>query len=99
MKIASFNCAPQLSCHKFLIALILPKYSEHNRLNHLSYVLGAYEIVVKPVPGVIKYFSCSPQFSMKFFLLINVKTPTTVGILTFMNRKNAILGLSESEKC
>ena len=35
---------------------------------------------------------------MKFFLLINVKMPTTVGILTFMSRKNSILGLSESEK-
>ena len=37
---------------------------------------------------------------MKFFLLINVKMPTItiVGILTFMNRKNSILGLSEPEK-
>ena len=29
---------------------------------------------------------------MKFFLLINVKMPTIVGILTFMNGKNNILG-------
>ena len=29
------------------------------------------------------------------FLLINVKMPTIVGILTFMSRKNSILGLSE----
>ena len=39
---------------------------------------------------------------MKFFLLINVKMPTIVGILTFMNRQNDILdiyvGLSEPEK-
>ena len=35
---------------------------------------------------------------MKFFLLINVKMPTIVGILTFMSRKNSILGLPESEK-
>ena len=34
---------------------------------------------------------------LKFFLLINVKMPTIVGILTFMSRKNRILGLSESE--
>ena len=33
------------------------------------------------------------QLSMKFFLLINVKMPTIVGILTFMSRKNSILGL------
>ena len=35
---------------------------------------------------------------MKFFLLINVKMPTIVGILTFMSRKNSIFGLSESGK-
>ena len=32
---------------------------------------------------------------MKFFLLINVKMPPIVGILTFMRMKNSILGLSE----
>ena len=31
------------------------------------------------------------------FLFINVKMPTIVGILTFMSRKNSILGLSEPE--
>ena len=48
---------------------------------------------------VIKLFSCSTELSMKFFLLINVKMPTIVGILTFMSRKNSILSLSEPEKC
>ena len=38
------------------------------------------------------------QLSMKFSLLINVKIPTINGILTFMSRKNSILGLYESEK-
>ena len=52
----------------------------------------------KPGPEVIKLFSCSTQLSTKFFPLINVKMPTTVGILTFMSRKNSILGLSEPEK-
>ena len=49
-------------------------------------------------PEVIKLFSCSTQLSMKFFLLINVKMPTIVGILTFISRENSILGSSESEK-
>ena len=49
-------------------------------------------------PEVIKLFSCSAQLSMKFFLLINVKMPTIFGSLTFMSRKNSILGLSESGK-
>ena len=34
----------------------------------------------------------------EFFLLINVKMPTIVGILTFMSRKNSIQGLHEPEK-
>ena len=33
--------------------------------------------------------------SMKCFLLINVKMPTIVGIVTFMSRINRILGSSE----
>ena len=32
------------------------------------------------------YYSCSTQLSMKFIVLINVKTPTIVGFLTFMSR-------------
>ena len=46
-------------------------------------------------PKVLKH---SAQLSMKFFLLINVKMSLIVGILTFMSRKNSILGLSEPEK-
>ena len=43
-------------------------------------------------PGfeVIKLFSCSTQLSMKFSLLINVKMPTVVGILTFMRGKYSL---------
>ena len=36
-------------------------------------------------PYVIKLFSCSTQQSMEFILLINVKMPTSVGILTFIS--------------
>ena len=35
---------------------------------------------------------------MNFFLHINVKMPTIVGILTFMSGKNSIIGLSEPEQ-
>ena len=36
--------------------------------------------------------------STKFFLLINVKMPTTVvGILTFLSRRNSVIGLAEPE--
>ena len=46
---------------------------------------------MKSGPEVIKLFLCSTQLSMKFFLLINVKMPTIVGILIFMSGKNSIL--------
>ena len=41
---------------------------------------------------VIKlFFSCSIQLSMKFSLLINMKTPTIVGIFIFISRENFML--------
>ena len=45
-------------------------------------------LLAAPGPEVIKLFSCSAQVSLKFILLINVKMPTIVGILTFMSRIN-----------
>ena len=38
-----------------------------------------------------KHFSGSDKPRMLFFLLINVKMPTLVGILTFMSKKNFML--------
>ena len=48
-----------------------------------------------PGTEVIKLFSCSAQLSMKFSMLINIKMPTIVGILTSMRGENNILGLTE----
>ena len=53
----------------------------------------AYENIFKPVsfypgPEVIKLLSRSAQLRLKFILLINVKTPTVVGVLTFISRIN-----------
>ena len=45
-------------------------------------------IVVFLGPEVMKLFSCSTQLSTKFILLINVKMPTIVGILTFISMIN-----------
>ena len=44
--------------------------------------------ITHPGPEVIKLFSCSNQLSTKFILLINVKMPTIVGILTFISMIN-----------
>ena len=46
-------------------------------------------------PEVIKLFSCSAQLRLKFILLINVKMPTIVGILTFISRINCKLWSSK----
>ena len=51
-------------------------------------------ITSQPGPEVIELFSYSTQLSTKFILFINVKMPTTVGILTFIsmiNTKSEIL--------
>ena len=54
--------------------------------------------VGKPWPEVIKLFSYSTQLSMKFFLLINIKMPTIVGILIFISRKNFMLNSALQKK-
>ena len=46
-------------------------------------------------PEVIQLFSCSTQLSTRLILLINVKMPTIIGILTFISMINAT---SESKK-
>ena len=38
-----------------------------------------------PGPEVIQFLPCSTQLSTEFILLINVKMPTIVGILTFIS--------------
>ena len=59
----------------------------------LSYLILCFKTTSGP--EVIKLFSVSTQLSMKLFLLINVKMPPIVGILTCMSEKNNILGLTE----
>ena len=54
---------------------------------HKPYKISIWE----PRPGaqVIKIFSCSTRLSMKFILLIIfLKMPTIIGILTFISRIN-----------
>ena len=45
-------------------------------------------VLASPGPEVIKLFSCSTPLSTKFILLISVKMPTIVGILTFISMIN-----------
>ena len=71
--------------HRYKSIYILnPKFQASSHL-----LSGLHSSVcVRSRPEVIKLFSCSTQVIMKFILLINVKMPTTVGILTFISRIN-----------
>ena len=71
--------------------------SRHDKTNQVA--CAPSEEYAQPGPEVIKKITCSTQLSMKFFLLINVKMPTSVGISTFMSTKNSILLSSDPEKC
>ena len=59
--------------------------------------LAEHEILNAHKYKNIKKFSIFQDHISLFFLLINVEMPTTVGILTFMNRKKFMLSLVEHE--
>ena len=48
------------------------------------------DAALTPGPEVMKLFLCFTQLSIKFIMLINVKMPTIVGILTFISMINTI---------
>ena len=54
-----------------------------------QYCRSVEQFVPRSGPEVIKLFSYSTHLSTKFILLINVKMPTIVGILTFVSMINA----------
>ena len=59
--------------------------------------MGLHQERTNPWPQGYNLFSCSAQLRLKFILLINVKMPTIVGILTFMSRINYRLWRSKPE--
>ena len=56
----------------------------------LGVKMARYQVVIFRTAGleVIKCFLCSAQLRLKFILLINVKMPTIVGMLTFISGIN-----------
>ena len=72
----------------FLSQSCLPKCSNAQLL--VKYEKQLPDAALTPGPEVIKLFSCSTQLSIKFIMLINVKMPTIVGILTFISMINTI---------
>ena len=76
-------------CEHFFVPL--NKMGKRAKTNHTSVPYKALyqKCLNSSGPEVKKLFSCSTQLSTKFILLINVKMPTIVGILTFISVINA----------
>ena len=84
------------------------RYGDTLNCNQISYTsnpdtfqTNGFVLIIRLLssgPKVIKFFSCSTQLSMKFFLLINVKMPTIVGIFTFMSGKIAFYAYLSQQK-
>ena len=60
------------------------RVSLSNKSDDLLYLITVL-CVKRAGPDVIKLISCSTQLSMKMIMLMNVKMPTTVGILTLIS--------------
>ena len=64
----------------------------------LSPLMMTFEFQGHQAPEVIKLFSCSTKLSIIFIIHINVKMPTSVGILTFICNDKYNIGEFESKK-
>ena len=78
-----------------MIRVLVSSYTVY--IKEITYTICTNSEDSFQAPRLLKKSLCSTQLSMKFFLLINIKIKI-VGILTFMSRKNSLIGLSEPEK-
>ena len=88
IKLVNVSCTKQ--------DFIFLRWSEYQTCQEKTCFI-AYANTICPGSEVIKLFSCSPQMSMKFILLINVKMPTILPIFIFMSSLNFILRRAEHE--
>ena len=59
-----------------------------NKLGSLNTCKNNTRALTTLGPDVIKLFSCSTQLSTKFILLINVKMPTILTVISMINKYN-----------
>ena len=71
-----------------LVFLYHKELLSKERIRTLQELILSFER--SPGPEVIKHFSCSTQQRIKFILLIEVKIPIMVGILTYISMINTI---------
>ena len=74
----NFPCFPEILSTLPEVVCFKKKTNAHKKSNVFPCRVG---------PEVIKLFSISTQLSMKFYLLINMKMPTIVGIFIFISRE------------
>ena len=78
----------EITCRSSIITLIR---LQMHMIVCFSCLLLHKQVFSLPSLEVTKLFSYSTQLSTKLILLINVKMPTIVGILTFISRMNTTL--------
>ena len=88
---SSYRLSVHHASEMFSVSLTLPFYSIQNReiikiFEHENLNTHTYKNIKK-----IIIFQTQISLECYFFLLINVKMPTIVGILTFMSRKNFMI--------
>ena len=66
-------------------AVLRPFQQYFSHIKTISHLFDKLQWLLYQVP-MFCFFSCSTHLSMNFFLLISVKIPTIVGILTLMSR-------------
>ena len=85
----NYNWQFLLKLFPWTSAIKSPRYIKKIKKSFRNIILRVSETVgLRPGPEDIKHFSYSTQLSTKFILLINVKMPTIVGILTFVSMIN-----------
>ena len=88
MGVSVFNLGSSGAAFEFILLYQQNSITQTAPDGMLPFDASHLGLLVTPCPEVIKHFSCSAQLSLKFILLINVKMPTIVGILTFISRIN-----------
>ena len=83
------NCSEAIKLNNKYTKALSRRATAAEQLGNLTMALeGKTQIYSCSCPEIIKLLSCSAQLRLKFILLINVKMPTIVGILTFISRIN-----------
>ena len=77
--------ATQCSNIMCLLAILSARTKLREQKKHVQTKKSLIRLHLQSGPEVIKLFSYSTHLSMTFIMLINVKMPTIVGILTFIS--------------